>query len=74
MNQQIILLTKEGLGIRCTAWVLRILVTTLLKRIISITERIVQPPIAIGKSYEVDEMRTYIGKKKPITLDSVCFG
>jgi len=64
MNQQIILLTKEGLGIRCTARVLRILVTTLLKRIISITERIVQPPIAIGKSYEVDEMRTYIGKKK----------
>ena len=62
-NQQIILFTKEGLGIRSTARVLRISVTTLLKRIITIAESIHQPPIAMGKSYEVDEMRTYIGKK-----------
>jgi len=26
----------------------------------------VQPPIAIGKSYEVDEMRTYVGKKSQL--------
>jgi len=62
-NQQIILFTKEGLGIRSTARVLRISVTTLLKRIIAIAEGIQQPPIAMGRSYEVDEMRTYIGKK-----------
>ena len=62
-NQQIILFTKEGLGIRSTARVLRISVTTLLKRIIIIAEGIQQPPIAMGRSYEVDEMRTYIGKK-----------
>ncbi len=62
-NQQIILFTKEGLGIRSTARVLRISVTTLLKRIVSIARVIVQPPIRKGKSYEVDEMRTYIGKK-----------
>ena len=62
-NRQIIVLTKEGLGIRSTARVLRISVTTLLKRIVAIAEGIQQPPIAIGKSYEVDEMRTYIGKK-----------
>jgi insertion element IS1 protein InsB len=62
-NQQIILFTKEGLGIRSTARVLRISVTTLLKRIVSIAANIKQPPIAIGKSYEVDEMRTFIGKK-----------
>jgi insertion element IS1 protein InsB len=62
-NQQIILFTKEGLGIRSTARVLRISVTTLLKRIITIAEGIQQPAIAMGKSYEVDEMRTYIGKK-----------
>jgi insertion element IS1 protein InsB len=36
INQQIILFTKEGLGIRSTARVLKISVTTLLKRIISI--------------------------------------
>ena len=63
INQQIILFTKEGLGIRSTARVLRISGTTLLKRIIVIAANIQQPPIAKGKSYEVDEMRTYIGKK-----------
>jgi len=62
-NQQIIIFTKEDLGIRSTVRVLRISVTILLKRIISIAEGIVQPPIAIGKSYEVDEMRTFVGKK-----------
>jgi len=62
-NQQIILFTKEGLGIRSTARVLRISVTTLLKRIISIAKNIEQPPIVKGKTYEVDEMRTFIGKK-----------
>ncbi|MDD2797382.1 MAG: IS1 family transposase [Bacteroidales bacterium] len=63
INQQIILLTKEGLGIRSTARVLQISATTLLKRIISIASHIAQPPIAKGRTYEVDEMRTYIGKK-----------
>jgi len=62
-NQQIILFTKEGLGIRSTARVLKISVTTLIKRIVSIAQGISQPPIPLGKSYEVDEMRTYIGKK-----------
>ena len=66
INQQIILFTKEGLGIRSTARVLRISVTTLLKRIVSIAANIKQPPIGIGKSYEVDEMRTYIGKKSKL--------
>jgi len=58
-----ILFTKEGLGIRSTARVLKISVTTLLKRIISIAKNKVQPPIVKGKTYEVDEMRTFIGKK-----------
>ncbi|MEI6751767.1 MAG: IS1 family transposase [Paludibacter sp.] len=66
INQQIILFTKEGLGIRSTARVLRISVTTLLKRIISIAANIKQPPIDMGKNYEVDEMRTYIGKKSKL--------
>jgi len=63
INQQIILFTKEGLGIRSTARVLKISVTTLLKRIVSIAQSIPQPPIPLGKSYEVDEMRTFVGKK-----------
>ena len=65
-NQQIILFTKEGLGIRSTARVLRISVTTLLKRIITIAIGIEQPPIPMGKSYEVDELRTYIGNKSKL--------
>ncbi len=62
-DKQIILLTKEGLGIRSTALVLKISATTLLKRIIAIAKKIKQPPIIKGRSYEVDEMRTFIGKK-----------
>jgi len=63
LNQQIILLTKEGLGIRSTARVLEISATTLLKRIISIADKIPRPFISRGKTYEVDELRTFIGSK-----------
>jgi len=66
-------LTKEGLGIRSTARVLQISITTLLKRIISIAKSIPNKPIYKGKIYEVDEMRTFIKKKKPPHLDSICF-
>ncbi|OPZ26095.1 MAG: IS1 transposase [Bacteroidetes bacterium ADurb.BinA174] len=62
-NQKIIQLTKEGLGIRGTARVLAISVTTLLKRILLIASKIKQAPIATGRTYEVDEMRIFIGNK-----------
>lgn len=62
-NNQIITLTKEGLGIRSTARVLRISTTTLLKRLLLIASNIPQPPVAIGKIYEVDEMRIFIRRK-----------
>lgn len=64
LNQQIIILTKEGLGIRSTARVLKISTTTLLKRIISIANNIKPPMISFGKEYEVDELCTYIGSKE----------
>lgn len=63
IDSKIIQLTKEGLGIRSTARVLGISVTTLLKRILQIASKIKQPPIAVGRTYEVDEMRIFIGKK-----------
>jgi insertion element IS1 protein InsB len=63
INQQIIMLTKEGLGVRSTARVLQISTTTLLKRILAIARQIRQPIISKGKIYEVDEMRTFIGRK-----------
>lgn len=64
LNQQIVLLTKEGLGIRSTARVLKISTTTLLKRIVSIARAIDKPVISKGKEYEVDEMCTYVHHKR----------
>ena len=64
INKNIILFTKEGLGIRSTARVLNISTTTLLKRIISIAGTISKPLISKGKEYEVDEMCTYIRHKR----------
>jgi len=63
LNEKIIVLTKEGLGIRSTARVLKISATTLLSRIVFIAKNIQQPAIATGKTYEVDEMRSFIGCK-----------
>ena len=64
INQSIIEFTKEGLGIRSTARILKISTTTLLKRIITIAKDIHQPIISKGKTYEVDEMCTYIRHKR----------
>jgi IS1 family transposase len=63
-NKKIILLTKEGLGIRSTARVLQISTTTLLKRIVEIAKLITTPIISKRKTYEVDEIRTYIRNKQ----------
>lgn len=57
-------LTKEGLGIRSTARTnIGNFITTLLKKILQIVSNIKQPPTSVGKTYEVDEMRIFIGKK-----------
>jgi insertion element IS1 protein InsB len=63
INQQIITLTKEGLGIRSTARFLKISTTTLIKRILIIAHSITSPVISKGKTYEVDEIRTYVKNK-----------
>lgn len=67
LDQHIVILTKEGLGIRSTARVLRISPTTLLSRIILIAKNICQPAISKGKIFQVDEMRTYIREKSKLT-------
>ncbi len=64
INTDIIVFTKEGVGVRSAARILKISTTTLLKRIISIAKNINQPIISKGKIYEVDEMCTYIGHKR----------
>jgi insertion element IS1 protein InsB len=62
-NKNIVLLTKEGLGIRSTARILKISATTLLHRIITIAQNVKQPTISKGKTFEVDEMRSYVKRK-----------
>ncbi|WP_371414538.1 IS1-like element transposase [Flavobacterium sp. YO12] len=74
INEKIVQLTKEGLGIRSTARIMEISVTTLLKRIVSIARNIIRPIISRGKIYEVDELCIYIKHKKKIYLAGLCFG
>ena len=63
-NNRIVILIKEGCGIRSLSRILNISPTTVLKRILSISKSIQKPPITLGKTYEVDEMYTYIGNKE----------
>jgi insertion element IS1 protein InsB len=63
VDKQIVLFTKEGLGIRSTARILKISTTTLIKRILLISENCARPILSLGKIYEVDEMRSYIKRK-----------
>ncbi|MDC0099023.1 IS1 family transposase [Crocinitomicaceae bacterium] len=64
IDQNLILLIKEGCGIRSISRILNISPTTVLKRIMSISNSIQKPPISFGKTYEVDEMMTFIGNKE----------
>ena len=63
LNQNIIALTKEGVGIRGTARLLRISTTTLIARIKKIAFEIKVPLLVNAKTYEVDELQTFIKKK-----------
>lgn len=65
-NHLIVQFTKEGLGIRSIARILKISTTTLLKRILLIAEKIPVPLIFKMKNYEVDEMRTFVKKKSKL--------
>lgn len=63
LNNNIIALTKEGVGIRGTACLLGISSTTLITRIKTIAAAIDEPILVRGKTYEVDELCTFIKKK-----------
>mgnify|MGYP006080392675 CR=1 FL=1 len=63
LNRNIIALTKEGVGIRRTARLLCISTTTLIARIKKIASEIKEPLLINEKTYEVDELRTFIKKK-----------
>jgi len=54
---------KEGCGIRSISRLLRISVTTVLKRILRLSKIISKPMIIFGKEYEMDELCTYVKEK-----------
>jgi len=63
-NHKIVILLKESCGTRSISRILGISPTTVTRRILLIASTIRIPPISIGKSYEVDEMMTFIGCKE----------
>lgn len=64
-DKQIIILTKEGCGILSTSRILAIHPSTVLRRIIKIANKIQRPyPIQKGKTYQVDELFTFVKRKK----------
>ena len=63
VNENIIDLLKEGVGIRSTGRLLEISPKTVLSRIIKLSKQVQKPLIAFGKTYEMDELCTYIGNK-----------
>jgi IS1 family transposase/transposase-like protein len=64
INLRIVSLLKEGCGISSIARLLGISPTTIQKRILAISKGITKPIVPLGKSYEMDELCTYIGSKK----------
>jgi insertion element IS1 protein InsB len=66
INKWVISFVRESCGIRSIGRLLKISVTTVLRRIRQIASQLVQPKIALCKNYELDELRTYIGNKKKL--------
>jgi insertion element IS1 protein InsB len=63
-NQQLILLTKEGCGIRSTSRILGITPNTVIRRILKIAKGLNRKkPFISGGSYQVDELFTFIRNK-----------
>ncbi|MDH4471108.1 MAG: hypothetical protein QE487_00790 [Fluviicola sp.] len=65
MNTKLVQLIKEGCGIRSISRILVISPTTVIHRVLLIARRLYRTtPIAMKRTYEVDELFTYIGNKK----------
>lgn len=54
---------KEGCGIRSIARLLHISANAVLARIKAIAIAIQKPVVTLGRTYEADELRTYVGNK-----------
>lgn len=56
-------LVSEGCGIRSIGRLLKICVSTLIRRILLIARRLKKPVVLSGQTYELDELCTYIQEK-----------
>ncbi len=64
-DKQILLLTKEGCGIRSTSRILGITPNTVIRRILKIAKSLNRKqPLISGGIYQVDELFTFIGNKE----------
>ena len=63
INNKIINFLKEGCGILSISRLTHISATTVQQRILQIASRISRPTVSFHKTYEVDELCTFIGKK-----------
>ena len=60
----IVRLNRETCGISSISRLLKISKTTVIKRIKQLSKQVGKPLIYKGKTYEVDELKTYVGNKK----------
>lgn len=63
-DEKIVMLTKESCGIRSIGRILAISPATVLRRLVAIAANIQKPSVALAKTYEADELKTYVRKKK----------
>ncbi|WP_282036624.1 IS1 family transposase [Saccharicrinis aurantiacus] len=64
INNNLVKLLKEGVGIRGLSRLLQISTNTVINRIKSIAKQAHEPMLAIGKKYEVDELCTFVQNKE----------
>jgi len=62
-KENVIALNKEGCSVRSISRLLRICCNTVQKKILSLAKAACKPFISFNKSYEVDELCTFVGTK-----------
>ncbi len=63
VNNEIVNLLKEGVGIHGISRLLNISTNTVLSRLIKLSKQVQKPLITFGKTYEMDELCTYVRNK-----------
>lgn len=63
IDREIVLLLKEGCGIRSIGRILHISAVTVIRKIRIIADAILMPEINIRQSFQIDELYTFVGNK-----------